>query len=262
MKNYSKFFIITGLIVLLFVFYFSNNKDEKFKNPITIEQIYVIALPKRKQYMLKLLKHFNLNGQFVEPILKDYLDRNYLIKKNILHKNYLKQGQIFKQKESGNFSGLTNGRIACHLSHMKTLKTFLDSNKKNCLIFEDDIKMTDPKITIAKFKQLLQYLPNNWEYVNLGRCWDKCKNDLQINKCLVKSERALCRHAYIVNRKGAQKILNHCLPMRGYPGDWHYAKMTKYKLINGYSSIKPIFFQNRNMGSNIGNGSFNQPTCI
>jgi hypothetical protein len=90
--------------------------------------------------------------------------------------------------------------------------------------------------------------------VNLGRCYDNCVTQTVYNNRIVKSDYALCRHAYIVNRDGAKKILDYCLPMKGYPGDNHYAEMVKKKLINGYSTKQQIFFQNREeLGTTIDN---------
>lgn len=257
-------FLLSFLVICTILMSTENYNYQLTKNSekYNIEQIYIIAVPKRVEYMKKVMKHFKLKGIFIEPILKDNLNEIELIRKKLLDKDYKKQETKFKKTESKTFNGINKGRIACHLSHMKTLKTFLKSNKKTCLIFEDDIQMTDSEETLNKLKIILHNLPNNWEYVNLGRCWDLCKQDTEINKYLVKSQRSLCRQSYIVTRSGAQKLLDYCLPMKGYPGDWHYAKMIKNNLINGYSTKEKIFYQNRkDLGSNIGNDNLVQPTC-
>ena len=153
-------------------------------------------------------------------------------------------------------------KIACHLSHMKTLEKFLDSKNNICLILEDDIKMKDKENTLQHLKNILKHLPKDWEYINLGRCWDYCDQDEKINEYIIKSKRALCRHAYIVNKKGAKKILDYCLPMKNYPGDVHYVEIINKKLLNGYSSKKSVFFQNRQeLGSYLGNNKAIQ-TCV
>ena len=224
---------------------------------------YIICLPKRRKYMQNVVNHFKLNSIFIEPILKDTLNVDKLIRQKLLDKNYKEQERTFIKNEDRSFSGLNKGRIACHLSHMKTLQTFLKSNNKNCLILEDDIKITDSQQTLDTLNKVLNSLPKNWEYVNLGRCWDHCHKDKPVNKWLVKSPKSLCRHAYIVTRNGAKKILDYCLPMKGYPGDWHYSKMIKNNLINGYSTKEQIFLQNRDdMKSNLGNrDDVKQLTC-
>ena len=95
--------------------------------------------------MKKVLKHYNIEAKFIKPFLKDNLDINKLIEKKLLKKNYLEESEKAK-KITKSYSGINTGRIACHLSHMKTLSLFLKSKNKICLIFEDDIKMEDPGI--------------------------------------------------------------------------------------------------------------------
>ena len=177
-----------------------------------IDSIYVISIPKRKKYMNDLLNYFNIkNAVFIDTVMKDTLNVDKLIRQKLLRSDYKKSEEMAK-KNNPKFQGLNNGRIACHLSHMKTLKTFLQSNNKNCLILEDDLEMSNRDDVINNFVDVVQSLPSDWEYVNLGRCWDYCHKDKPVNKWLVKSPKSLCRHAYIVTRNGAQKILDYCLP--------------------------------------------------
>ena len=257
---------LVAIISIIVVNHIENDKlSDTFKyiGQATDINTYIICLPKRRKYMQNVVNHFKLNSIFIEPILKDTLNVDKLIGQKLLDKNYKEQERTFIKNEDRSFSGLNKGRIACHLSHMKTLQTFLKSNNKNCLILEDDIKITDSQQTLDTLNKVLNSLPKNWEYVNLGRCWDHCHKDKPVNKWLVKSPKSLCRHAYIVTRNGAKKILDYCLPMKGYPGDWHYSKMIKNNLINGYSTKEQVFLQNRDdMKSNLGNrDDVKQLTC-
>lgn len=227
-----------------------------------IDSIYVISIPKRKKYMNDLLNYFNIkNAVFIDTVMKDTLNVDKLIQQKLLRSDYKKSEEMVK-KNNPKFQGLNKGRIACHLSHMKTLQTFLKSNNKNCLILEDDIKITDSQQTLDTLNKVLNSLPKNWEYVNLGRCWDHCHKDKPVNKWLVKSQNPLCRHAYLVSRRGAQKILDYCLPMKGYAGDIHYTEMVRKGLLNAYSTKIQIFFQNRKQfGSNLNNND-ELKTCV
>ena len=245
------------MLIIIFLMFFFKKKESMSDVGISInnivDNVYVIAIPKRVNYMKKVMKYYGLKGEFIKTVMKNKLNKQDLINKNLLHPNYLGMEEKFKVDKPW-YTGLTNGRIACHLSHMKTLQTFLNSNNKTCLIFEDDIKMIDKNETINNLIESIRLLPKNWEYVNLGRCYDNCVTQTVYNNRIVKSDYALCRHAYIVNRDGAKKILDYCLPMKGYPGDNHYAEMVKKKLINGYSTKEQIFFQNREeLGTTIDN---------
>jgi len=248
-------FVVLFLIILLFVKRKDTMADLSINLSINdvIDSVYIIAIPKRKSYMERVLRYYDIRGDFIDTIMKDTLDKNDLVSKNLLHYDHVNQEKNFKKKES-HFSGLNTGRIACHLSHMKALKTFLKSDHQNCLIFEDDIKMSDKKNVITKFVETIKSLPEGWEYANLGRCWDECYREKKVNDYLVRSTRPLCRHAYVVSRNGAKKILNYCLPMKGYPGDHQYAEMVRKKILNAFSSKKQVFFQNREaLGSNLNN---------
>ena len=113
---------------------------------------------------------------------------------------------------------------------------------------------SDKKNVITNFVETTKSLPKGWEYANLGRCWDDSSKEKKVNDYLVRSTRPLCRHAYVVSRNGAKKILNYCLPMKGYPGDHQYAEMVRKKILNAFSSKKQVFFQNREaLGSNLNN---------
>ena len=227
-----------------------------------IDSIYVISIPKRKKYMNDLLNYFNIkNAVFIDTVMKDTLNKNNLIRQKLLRSDYKKSEEMAK-KNNPKFQGLNNGRIACHLSHMKTLKTFLQSNNKNCLILEDDLEMSNRDDVINNFVDVVQSLPSDWEYVNLGRCWDFCHKDKPVNNWLVKSQNPLCRHAYLVSRRGAQKILDYCLPMKGYAGDMHYTEMVRKGLLNAYSTKIQIFLQNRKqLGTNLNNDD-ELKTCV
>ena len=250
-------FAVLFLIILLFVNKKDTMADVSLNETINdvIDSVYVIAIPKRKSYMERVLNYYDIKGEFIDTIMKDTLDKKELVNQDLLHYDHENQEKNFKKKEV-HFTGLNTGRIACHLSHMKALKTFLKSDHQTCLIFEDDIKMSNKKKVITKFIETIKSLPKGWEYANLGRCWDRCSKDQKINKYLVRSVRPLCRHAYVLNRSGANKILNYCLPMKGYPGDHHYAEMVHKKLLNAFSSKEQVFFQNREtLGTTIGNNN-------
>ena len=218
-----------------------------------IDKVYVIALPERKNYMKKVLKYYNINAEFIIPFLKNKLNIKKLINRKLLKKDYLDESRK-AMKYSKNYSGINNGRIACHLSHMKALSYFLKSKNNNCIIFEDDIKMDDPGNKINKIKEIMDSVPDDWELINLGRCWDDCFRSIKINPLLVKAYSPKCRHAYIINRKGAKKILQYCLPIGGFPGDNLISYYIKKGIINCYASNNAIFLQNREvMGSNLNN---------
>lgn len=218
-------------------------------NKININKIYCIAIPKRKAYMENTLyKYFQFPKSkvtFIKPILKDKLDRNDLITNKIITKK----------------CKLNMGEIACYLSHIKTLKQFLASNNKYCLIFEDDIEAKNRKTTIKKMNTILNNVPKNFNILYLGRCYDLCHYDQNINPYLYKTKHTLCTHAYIISRTGAKIILNKSLPIN-IPIDTHYAQLIYSNKLVSYASKKNIFNQSNNIKSNLRKYSWkNKPEC-
>jgi len=246
MKKNKNVTIMLACIVLIFLFIFSRKKIyQKFTQQgwikSIIDEVYIIALPERKESALE-------NLQKLEIIPNVY---NAFLKKNIDRKELVEQGFL----ESS--SKLTDAKLACHYSHTEVLKKFLRSNHKTCLIFEDDINCPFSK---QELRTELSNLMNNskqvdYDIINLGRCYDNCNTVPSKIGNLVKVLYPRCMHSYIVNRKGAEKIINLFVPCGDLPGDEVLAKANKLGLLNYYGSDKNLFIQNRSeYGSTIGNG--------
>ena len=188
------------------------------------------------------MNNLKIQAKFISAFNKNNIDRNHLINTNFISNDY----------------NQNNGRIACHYSHIMVLKYFLKSNKKNCIIFEDDIKKIDFDTFKSKHQNILieslNKLPKDYDILYFGRCWDDCKKQNYLTNNLVKVNSPKCRHSYAVSRKGAQKIIKYSLPMRRYAGDTIIARLITKGLISAYSITPPIFFQNRSqLGSNLNN---------
>ena len=122
--------------------------------------------------------------------------------------------------------------------------------------------MEDPGIKLNQIKEIMDSVPDDWDMINLGRCWDNCEMSKKINPILVKLYSPKCRHAYIINRRGAKKMLKYCLPMGGFPGDNLISFFIKNGLITAYGSNRFLFSQNRAvMGSNLNNISQTMYEC-
>lgn len=217
-----------------------------------IDIVYCICLPTRKEYMMNFFNNYYslIPSLFwIEPIMKDMIDIQELKDSNIIM----------------NDCNLNTGRIACHLSHLKCLDLFLNSNNQTCLIFEDDIAIDSTnEYVLEQLSNIMNNAPSDYNVINLGRCWDNCMFQEKINDIFVKSKRPLCRHSYITNRKGASKILQHTLPMGDIPGDRSIALLQDHLVI--YSLYTNLFNQNRSLDknnilySNLGNNVI-QHTC-
>ena len=207
------------------------------------EQIYVITLPQRKTYIQNIMRKINLNCFYYPAFLKKNINKQELIKSGFLSPQFK----------------INEGQIACHLSHILVLKKFLKSNFRNCLIFEDDLKI--PQVSSSLLDVTMSMIPRNYDIIYLGRCWDSCKKTTHLNNYVVKCHAPQCRHAYGVSRKGAEKIIRLTQPLIN-AGDATISKYIQTGQIIAYAPTKSFFFQNRQqLGSNLNNLSI-QKECV
>lgn len=214
------------------------NIREKWVNE-HVDKVYAIVMPNRKKYIEKLMTALKIDVEIVGAVNKNQTSKKDLITSKKISKN----------------SKLTLGRICCHLSHLKVLNKFLENKKnKTCLIFEDDLKIPErPEYINEEMKIVIKDLPKDWDLLNIGKCWEECNKMKYITKNLVRSY-PYCRHAYIVNRKGAEKIVSNTLPIKNLTGDQMYKSMSKKNELLIYSSVLPLFTQNRSkFGSELNN---------
>lgn len=254
MKNVIVFLLLVFVIMsMYYISYYSiiideqpvnweSFQNEKIKNGWVddyFDKVFVITLPKRKNNVKKIMKKMK-----IEPIIFDAID-----------KNTLDLDKLKKQNKVSEVCKMNNGRIACHLSHLKVMETFLkDPKAKNALIFEDDLQpprdMYEIKNTIHN---VITTVPDDWDLIYFGKCWDDCRHSKKINEYIYKSH-PLCRHGYAVSRKGAKKLLKECFPIVNIHGDEHIKKLSQEGKVNIYTSEPSIFFQNREqLGTTLGN---------
>lgn len=241
MLKYCIFLVIILVLILLFVLILSRRKSESFNTNVnsSLKLSYVITLPDRKNYIQKIMPGFGLNPIILPATLKSNLNKENLIKSKFLSPE----------------SKLNIGQIACHYSHIKTLKTFLQTSEPWALIFEDDIEAAKENSNYYNLQitNILRNVSSNFDLIYLGRCYDRCEYDETITPGLVRCFWPLCRHSYIVSRKGAQYIINNTLPLK-IQGDNTIANLIFKKKMLAYAAKPALFYQNRKeLGSNLNN---------
>ncbi len=102
---------------------------------------------------------------------------------------------------------LSDGEAGCYHSHALALRVFLQSRDPAGIVFEDDV---DSDLTKAQFeskrKQARKHL-DKFDILYLGKCFCECGTFDRVDKDLYVTSGALCLHAYMVSRAGAQKLL-------------------------------------------------------
>jgi len=238
--------LVIGIIVVIIVclVYFFMDRDIKQEN-IDIP-MYCIYIPKRKNYIKNFFDKYGLNVNYIKGIDKDTINIDDIIKKKLI-----------KQ-----WSSLNKGRIACHYSHLNVLQNFLDSGKERCIIFEDDIKSDYSKNDLLNIlNNLINNIPTDCDILYIGYCFEICNKIQKYDKYFSIGYKPKCRHAYLVNRYSAKKIIDKTSIMYNN-GDEMLSDMIKNGILKAYLSNYHIFNQNRDeLGSNLGNQD-SMPYCI
>jgi len=236
--------VIIIIIIILLVIYFIVNKLIDYNIPM-----YCIYIPKREIDIKRLFNSYDMNVTFIKGIDKENIDVDELIKTN----------QITK------WNDVNKGRIACHYSHLNVLKEFLQTSEKRCIIFEDDLSIDENLKLILKYKlnKIIKNTSIGVDLLYLGYCYQNCQNEIIVNKYMNKTNGALCRHAYMINRKAAKIILNETIHMYNN-GDQMYKNLINNKQINScvVNSNNILFRQNRlKYGSELNNNPNSPPIC-
>lgn len=254
-RNRTVLYIIGFLVCVLMIYailYVSRQRLSTYhsihiKLPEYFKYVRCIALPSRRDHAESVLRSVGIPYEIMEPVLKDQLNVDELKAQGFLSEN----------------SPLNKGRIACHMSHLKTLKEFLLSSEEHrfCTVFEDDIMTFYSQreifyITNGLFDDM-QRNGIQWDVVYLSKCWENCERTRKIGNHLYTADSPVCRHAYVVTREGARRIIQTTSFMDKLPGDEMMRKMIQDGKLRAYSCVPQLFVQNRQtngvMKSNLNN---------
>jgi glycosyl transferase family 25 len=109
---------------------------------------------------------------------------------------------------------LTLGEIGCMLSHIRIWERMLRERIRELLVLEDDVFIGQGIIDVIRNRKKL---PPDWEFVNFST--DAAQAPFgefitDIYRASRHKEPAVRTSAYLVNRRGARKLLDHALPVR------------------------------------------------
>lgn len=158
--------------------------------------MYCIFIPQREKYIKNFFNDYGLKINFVPAVYKDNINIEQMIKDNKLSKNMLR----YSNPES---------RIGCYLSHVKSMKEFLKTDKERCVIFEDDITTSYSKVNLLyKFNNILGNIPNDCDLLYIGYCFEQCDKVKKYNEYFSIGYKPLCLHTWSVNRRASEIIIN------------------------------------------------------
>ena len=125
------------------------------------DKIYVITLRRahdRQETFKKVLA--GLNYEIFWAVDKNELNQSELIRRGIY------DDETARHPRYRHIEGLSEGQIACSLSHRQLHEQIVREGHEHVLIFEDDVV---PLVTeLHQLAKTLRQLPPNWELVYLG----------------------------------------------------------------------------------------------
>lgn len=195
--------IIVGIITTIILLYMNYIKLIQFD--LKNSKKFLINLDKRIDRLSitsKLLNEFGYDFTRYSAIdsllkwddVKDLVDSNSMLP---IINNYRTQHHE-----------LSKEAVGCYLSHYNLWKDLKKSNEPYYIIFEDD---TLPTITFDDLQKKLNIVPENWDIILFGGLYHRNKKVKGTNLCHIK--RFYCLHAYMISKKGAEKLQN-LLPIK------------------------------------------------
>ena len=168
----------------------SQDNITKYFNGIDI--IYWINLNRsvdRKENMIKMLNEFPVKNIRIEAVDgKNESDNN-----------------IYGRYENVNMKN-TKIEYACLLSHLNTIHKFSNSSYNIALILEDDVNLEFVKYWNKSIKDIINNAPTDWDIIMLNYIISantEITNEYTLNHGMIYSTAS-----YIINKKGANKLLN------------------------------------------------------
>ncbi len=99
-----------------------------------------------------------------------------------------------------------NYEYACLLSHLRTIQKFYESCYNNCIILEDDCSMEFSKYWNKDISTVINNAPSDWDIIMLNHIVDT--NVKLTDLYSVWRPEIYSTLSYIINKKGASKIMN------------------------------------------------------
>lgn len=157
----------------------------------------------RRQFMQQQLEAMNLEYNFISATDGKNLTQNDLQK-------YSKKLALKEKKRE-----LSTGEIGCALTHANMYQRMIDHGIDEVLILEDDIFITQDLLNILHQRRKF---PQDWEVINFANTEAKTiplgESISETYKICTFKKIANRASAYLINLKGARKLIDHLYPIR------------------------------------------------
>jgi len=231
--------IIIIIIIFLILFLLTYNH-----NNIKIENF---SLDKLKQYLIN-LDHSKDRFDITNNLLYQYDFKNVIRYPAVNGKNIPYDELIHIVDPNSMKSILDNyrkyhhelsyGAVGCYLSHINMWQKLITDTLDYIIIFEDD---ANPSFSFTELQEIIvNYVPNDWDIILFGGIYNKTNN---INDNITKIYTFYETHAYIINKKGAIKLLSQAFPIKKQLDSW-LSDLAINNYVNIYGITKNKWGQN------------------
>ena len=204
------------------------------KNLDSVDCVYCIAMPKRKDYVIGKMNELGVNFKLLNAITPDDVnDSDYSIL-SVMHT----YKSIF----------------ALQMSFTMCFMDAINNGYSNIIVFEDDITINTDFNSLNNI--INEFVQSKFVLFYMGYCYLDCSLKFENNNNLVdvRDNTILCTHAIVYKVKYLYELLNSIWPMK-QAYDWMLLKSLR---INKYYPCIPkkiLFDQNRtDFSSTLGNG--------
>lgn len=199
-------FVIYIILFLLSLYYYNIYEDKTFY----YDKSFVITLPdqdEKYEYVKKKMQENNMKVTKWNAI--DTRGEKYKMYKNTIDiKSLHKLQKTIQTKKRELHEDLTPGAVGCYLSHLSVYEHALNSNLKQIFVLEDDTLF--PKNFRQEFIQKIKDVPKDWDILLLN--WIPNRY-IPYNKKWKKIKKFYMMNAYMINKKGMEKILKLGIPI-------------------------------------------------
>ena len=164
---------------------------------------------------------------------------------------------------------VTDTEYACLYSNLETIREFSKTDKKVALILEDDVTLEYKKYWMKSIKTIIQKAPKDWEIIklcssnkvtNLYTLWKPWQEKQKMSDCGLSDgwNANWCTYAYLINHKGANKIIKELYHHHKYvlSNEYiHVADVIIYQQLKTYIYKYPYFTNRHNNNTYIRNNN-------
>lgn len=180
---------------------------------------YIISLKRsveRRDYIKKHVENLELNFEIVDAV-----DGSTFSQENLIE--FCDMDAV-----SMNRHWLSNGAIACSLSHLKVYERFLKSDDRSCFIVEDDV------ILPLNIKNILADIANEvledevilLYYTSFYKCLFSIRNAVKVDSAQLlypmDVTHPITAAAYVVGKQAARQLANSILPVKVSADCWSH----------------------------------------